>query len=111
MGSIIKYLDNEFYYSVKVNSFFDQTTLNITSGGDEDYVKAIFKLEENKVFESCSALYDGPNSNLTFLSNKRVKIQRWNKSLKKFETLNDSQEADKSCQDELIKGYEGYDIY
>tara|TARA_Y100000296_G_C5153038_1_gene247468 strand:+ start:684 stop:1163 length:480 start_codon:yes stop_codon:yes gene_type:complete len=107
----VKLLKNENYYSIETESFFDELTLFVRSGGDEDWVQAIFTLKNNELTRGCSALLDGPGSTISFLSPKRVQLTRWNKERKKFEVLKNAMSDQKSCYATLKEDFEDFSEY
>ncbi len=107
----VELLENENYYTVKVESFFNEITLEIESGGDEDYIRAIYTLKDNQIIQSCSALFDGPGESLSYFGEGSVNLLRWNKKTKAFEAPLSKPVAQKSCRAKLIEGYEDFSSY
>jgi hypothetical protein len=106
-----KFLENEDYYSIDSSQFFDEITLDIQSGGDEDFMVARVVLKDNKVMERCASFVDAKNEYLILMGPNSFKFERWNKFTKAYELLKGEQgEFSDSCFDSLLAPYPFEDL-
>ncbi len=104
-------LENDYYYSISTSTYFDETTLYIRSGGDEDFVKAVYNLKDNEIVINCAAWIDGPNEVLSILGKNSMTLLRWNKVSKSYQKLEESDFNRKECEESLISGYEEFEQF
>lgn len=105
-------LSNDDYFDIEALPFFGELTLNFKSG-DEDLILASFKLIDNKVLSACSALVDQPNEGRMSYPLGHARLERWNKTLKKYESINtvDVVANEKQCLSDLLKDYEHFEQF
>ena len=109
----VKFLKNDDYYAIESLPFFGETTLRMTSGGDEDFILGLFKLKNNKVIYGCAAIIDLPNEVLTTLAIDQVIFQRWDKASKKYLSIltKDINDDAVDCEYNLLSDYREFDIF
>lgn len=109
----VSILENDSYYDINVSSFFGELTFDIQSGGDEDFIKASFKMVNNKLVAGCSAFVDLKNEVLSVYSSSQVDILRWSKSEKEYVSIQSDNidDASEGCIKDLISNYPDFETF
>lgn len=109
----IKMLENNDYYKIDSQFFFGESTLNIRSGGDDDIVKGIVSLKNNRATEACAvflSLSSGYGERLRIT--RRFNLLRWNRFAKKYETVLKSDTLfSKKCEKKILADYPNFSIH
>ncbi len=99
----IKELENENWYDIESSLFFSELTLDIQGGGDEDFNVARITFKDNVIVDSCASFVDAKNKYVIKIGEQNLKVQRWNKYAKKYETVKtENEEFSESCFETLL---------
>lgn len=111
--SEITIIEDDYYYEISSAPFFGEVALNFQSGGDEDYITALFVIRDNKLIQGCAAFIDAKNEAYHPYWNRSVDFSRWNKITRKYESLitDETLVKNEDCINELTQNYSGFDRY
>jgi hypothetical protein len=111
--SEITIIEDENYYEISSMPFFGEIVLSFQSGGDEDFVKAQFKIKNNKLMVACAAYIDAKNESYAAYLAGAIDLSRWNTKTKKYESLMTSEleGQNQACLDELTEQYISFDQF
>lgn len=115
----VKEIEDEYYFSIKSSMFFTEVTLDLRSGGDEEYFLARAVLGEKDgqtvLLNYCAALIYGPSGIANTIGPSMAKLSKWNKRTKKYDDLAivASEKDISNCEKELLRKYSnlGFEIY
>ena len=101
----IKFLENDYDYTINADFFFGELKLEFISGGDEDALHAIYNLSNNQITSGCVAYVDYKNLQTEALAIKNFQLLRWSKSNRKYESIvtRETSSDTSACYKDLLR--------